>query len=272
MTRMYRQFHHEFINKRILAAGYELKEEIHGRKHDDKSYFTDMMAELDAKAAEQTSELAKREEQVSQSEKQAAEKVQSAEQAVQAARREQEEAREQAQRSYQEKQELEQEIEMKLGQVKELEKKIESREKVSKIQDEVHDIYHQSENNNALILKTYGHSTKKIDKKKINLVHVSEEELQQLQHKAKVTDGVMNKAKAMELMEETILKAADHDERIQRLKKENAEKEHELKKAREEVQKAKLATDYARTAKAFILDYLLFGVFEFNLIFLIYAS
>lgn len=225
MSRMYRQFHHEFINKRILAAGFELKEEVHGRKHDDKSYFTDMMAELDAKAAEQNSELAKREEQVAQSEAQAAEKVKSADAAVQSAKREQ--------------QEVEQEIERKQSQVEALDKKIQNKADVAEFKDKISEVYRASEDYGLSYPEIHGRSSKKIDKKKVELVLVSEEAIKHLYQKAKAYDTVSRKAKEMELQTEWAVKAVDKDERIQSLKAKNADLNNKLEKAKIQARQAK---------------------------------
>ena len=263
MSRMYRQFHHEFINKRILAAGFELKEEVHGRKHDDKSYFTDMMAELDRQAEQQTSQLAERERQVAQSEEQAAEKVQSAEQAVQAAKREQEAAKEQTQRSYQEKQEVEQEIERKQGQVEALDKKIQNKADVAAFRDKISEVYRAPDNDGGSYPEIYGRSSKKINKKKIQLVHVSEEAIKHLYQKVKAYDTVARKEKEMELRTDWAIKEVDKDERIQCLKVKNADLNNKLEKAKTQARQAKehenRALGRANQAEAFIEE---MGLFE----------
>ncbi len=52
MGRMYKEFRHQYINPLIEKNGFEVKQEVHGRKHEDKSYFKDKMKELDQREEE----------------------------------------------------------------------------------------------------------------------------------------------------------------------------------------------------------------------------
>ena len=80
MTRMYREFHHDFINKRIREAGFSVNEEIEGRKHIDKSYFKDKMMELDKKAEEAQQQLEQQQQRIEQQKQQIIQQQQQLEQ------------------------------------------------------------------------------------------------------------------------------------------------------------------------------------------------
>lgn len=52
LARFFKKFHHEYQNPTLQRLGYTIKQEIQGRKHDDKSYFADRMADLDQREEE----------------------------------------------------------------------------------------------------------------------------------------------------------------------------------------------------------------------------
>ena len=52
LARFFKKFHHEYQNPTLQRLGYSIKQEIQGRKHDDKSYFADRMADLDQREEE----------------------------------------------------------------------------------------------------------------------------------------------------------------------------------------------------------------------------
>lgn len=120
LTRFFKKFHHEYQNPTLQRLGYSIKQEIQGRKHDDKSYFADRMADIDQREeefrtekqatkqqitkivadlqvkkqeAEQTKQqLDKREAEIKGKEASANEKMQAADQAVANARQQQADA------------------------------------------------------------------------------------------------------------------------------------------------------------------------------------
>ena len=233
MGRMYKEFRHDFINKRILDMGWDLKEEIQGRKHDDKSYFKDMMTELDQKAEAREAKLDEREKNIAATEKkvkegeqlatdkmkEAAMKVMAAKEEAAAARQETVAAIKETAAAQKEKEGLTQEIQLKQGKVHELDKKIQNKEGVAKIADEINTIY--AGPGPHLKYPEVTKSKKGFGKSAQNMVTLPEDEFNSLYNKADLSEKLRMQSKEMERLADETIKAANKDEAIQELQEEN---------------------------------------------------
>ena len=257
MGRMYREFRHQYINPIITRWGWELKEEIKGRKHDDKSYFKDMMTELDQKAEERNAELDKREKSITETEekikageKLAVDKMKEAAVKVQAAKEEAAAARQETAAAQRETEGLTQEIAIKQGKVQELEKKIQSKESVAKVKDEINEIY--AGPGPHLKYPDVTKSKKGFGKKAMDMVTLPENELKDLYHKADLSEKLRMQTREMEKLADKTIKAADKDsiiqeqrEEILHLRKENVSLRVEARQAQEKQFKAERERDSA---------------------------
>ena len=241
MTRMYREFHHDFINKRIKEAGFELKEEVQGRKHEDKSYFKDKMLEGTQKLKELEDQLHEREDKIAASEQRAKEgeklavdKMKEAALKVLDAKREQEAAAELAALSYAAKEEVDKEIERKQMQVDELKKKLESKTAAVQIKDEIDEIFRQSGDYGIPYPQIYEEKTRKVGKEKKKLVTIEEKDLHNLRNKAAIYEQVTSATRKLEKIADETRKAADKDETVQQLQEENLALKMELQKTKVE--------------------------------------
>lgn len=268
MGRMYKEFRHQYINPLIERNGFEVKQEVHGRKHEDKSYFKDKMLEGGKKLQALENQLNEREKAIKGKEASANEKMQAADQAVanaeqrqadaekaareaenneriavekmkQAtlqvldAKRKQEEAAELAKQSYAAKEEVEREIQMKQTRVEELNRKLKNKEDLIQTQDEIDEIFRQT-GKGFPYPKILSKGSRGFGKNKISTVEISEKDLEELRGKAASYDTVLMQRKKAEDAAKTALEAADKDQTITEQKDQILALKMELQKYRVE--------------------------------------
>ena len=251
MARMYREFHHDFINKRIREAGLEVKEEVHGRKHDDKSYFKDMMKELDQREEEFSAKKQAAKKEASEALTMLREKKQEADQAVAYAREQTAAAQKQkaeAQNIIAAANEreadanehldavrntsrlIDKEIERKQDKSKELDKRIEYKESTAQINDEINEIFRGSYG--VPYPHIYSRGTKGWGKDQVKVVTIKEDDLHELRNKAACYETVTKKTRDLEKLGERVREDANKDQTIQTLKEQVKGLQMELQKAR----------------------------------------
>ena len=255
MGRMYREFRHQCINPIIEKCGWELKEEISGRKHDDKSYFSDMMEELDEKARQLKDAFDVREKQIAEdvarikaADEEATKKIKNANNAMRKAKEEKFEAQYMSAQADAAVAEANREIELKQDQVKELEKKIENKASLADVNDRINEVFmeHGTGVDYPRVLKR---STKKVDGKKVEVAECPWDDIVTLKNKAQSYDTVMSKMRELEQIHRDVLKDADKDTQLQEAKEENQALRMELTKTRAERNQA-LERERTQTQRA----------------------
>lgn len=252
MGRMYKEFRHQYINPLIEKNGFEVKQEVHGRKHEDKSYFKDKMLEggkklqaLENQLNEREeaiknseSQLEEREQQVQSSEKKAAAKMQRADLAITAAKQEQQDAMESVQQAAQIRDLLNKEIEDKKTRVDELKKSLKNTEDLLQTQDAIDEIFKKT-GSTVPFPKVYSHGSRGWGKNKVETVEVGKEELDEIRKKAASYEIVQRERREAEKAAKEAIKAADKDETIKEIKNENLALKMELQKTRVERNQAR---------------------------------
>lgn len=251
LSRFFRKFHHDYQNPTLEKLGYTIKAEVKGRKHEDKSYFADRMADLDERAEKITAG----EQRIKEGEQLAIKKMREAALQVLNAKREQEEAAALASLSYKAKEEIDQEIEAKQSRIEELNKKLRNKEDLIQTQDAIDEIFKET-GTGVPYPKIIAKRTHGFGKNKMETAEVPVKDLDELRGKAASYELVQMQRKKAEAAAEAALKAADKDETIQELRNENTALKMALQEAKVERNQAEKKTKEMEYDRNEALDYI----------------